>query len=257
MKVRLWFKVLLIILLFALGLFIAGLIYPIIGLLFAANMEKRQRDQLKSLWFKCFNALIGLRISQEGNPLEKTSFLVSNHVSWVDIAVLSHFFPAYFVAKNDILSWPVIGYLAKQGGTIFIRRGDKKQVMATAERMVWLIKQNSTVIVFPEGTTTSGDDVLPFHASLFQPALLTKANIQPVALHYLNESKALAPFIGDDAFLPHMLRILSMDKVEVRVVFLPVINTAGKSRQAVCNEARELITNSVLQPHPKAKAISV
>jgi lyso-ornithine lipid O-acyltransferase len=256
LKIRLYYKISSIILLFAIGLVIAGIVYPVINLLCTKNYAKLQRDRLKSIWFNWFNMIIGLHIIQEGEPLKKTHFLVSNHVSWLDIAVLGRFFPAYFVAKSDILSWPVIGYLAKQGGTIFIRRGDKKQVMATAERMVWLIKQNSTVIAFPEGTTTKGDMVLPFHASLFQPALLTKTSIQPVALQYLGEAKEQAPFIGDDEFIPHLIKILSMDKIEVRVVFLPSINTAGKNRNSVSYEARELILENIDKEHRKVTAIS-
>ncbi len=257
LKIRLGYKLSLITLLFFIGLIIAGVIYPTLGLVCAAGSAKQKRDWLKKIWLRYFNLIVGLQVIKEGEPLDKTTFLVSNHVSWLDIIVLGRFFPAYFVAKSDILGWPVIGYLAKQGGTIFIRRGDKQQVMATAEKMVWLIKQNSTVVAFPEGTTTKGDEVLPFHASLFQPAILTKTNIQPVALHYLGEAKDQAPFIGDDAFIPHLLRILAMDKIEVRVVFLPVINTVGKSRQSVSNETRELISGSIAQPHRKVMAISV
>jgi len=80
--------------------------------------------------------------------------------------------PAYFVAKSDILSWPVIGYLSKQGGTIFIHRGNKKHIKTTTEKMAWVLKQNRNIIAFPEGTTTQGDEVRGFHASLFQPVAL-------------------------------------------------------------------------------------
>jgi lyso-ornithine lipid O-acyltransferase len=258
LKIRLYSKISLIVLLFIVGLLISALVYPALGLLGTKKFAKHERDRLKSIWFRCFNRIVGLRISTEGKLLEKSAFLVSNHISWVDIAVLSSFFPAHFVAKSDILSWPVIGYLAKQGGTIFIRRGDKKQVMATAEKMVWLIKQNCTVIVFPEGTTTSGDEVLPFHASLFQPALLTKTTVQPVALHYLGESKQQVPFIGDDAFLPHLIKMLGMDKIEVRVDFLPAVSPAGKNRNSISYEAREMISESITQEHHrKGIAISV
>jgi 1-acyl-sn-glycerol-3-phosphate acyltransferase len=116
--------------------------------------------------------------------------------------------------------------------------------------MLWILKQNNNIIAFPEGTTTQGDDVLSFHASLFQPALLTKSAIQPVALQYYGIANQQAPFIGDDEFLPHLIKMLSLDKIEVRVSFLPVINSSGRDRQSVSIEARELIlkaiTNNVL-----------
>lgn len=245
LKIRLCYKVALIALLFISGLIIAAIIFPALDALCTPARAKHQRDALKMAWLKWFGAIVGLHISKEGEVPNKPCLLVSNHISWLDIIVLGSFAPAHFVAKRDILAWPVIGYLAKQGGTIFVRRGDRQQAKVTAEQMVWQLKQNSTVIAFPEGTTTQGDGVLPFHASLFQSALLTKANIQPVALEYMGVAKGNAPFIGEDGFVPHLLKMLSLDKMEVRVAFLPGINTAGKSRHSVSNEARAMILDSI------------
>ena len=170
---------------------------------------------------------------------------MSNHISWLDTIVIGQYLPAYFVAKSDILSWPVIGYLSRQGGTIFIRRGDKKHIKATTEKMIWVLKQNGNIIAFPEGTTTKGDQVLGFHASLFQPALLTKSAIQPVALQYQGSAKEHAPFIGDDDFIPHLIKILSLDKIEARVCFMPVIKSSGRDRHSFGVEAREMISEEI------------
>ena len=173
LKLRLLYKLSLIILLFSYGLLIAGVIFLALDVLFTAKIAKSKRDALKMHWLKRFSAIMNLRITQEGELPIQTALLVSNHISWLDIIVIGQYLPAYFVAKSDILSWPVIGYLAQQGGTIFIRRGNKKQIKATTEKMAWMLKQNRNIIAFPEGTTTQGDEVLNFHASLFQPALLT------------------------------------------------------------------------------------
>ena len=245
MKVRLCYKIVQIVLLFIGGLAIAGIIFPILGVLCKPAYAKQKRDALKLAWLKWFSAILNLQIINEGELPNKPRLLVSNHISWLDIIVLGCFSPAHFVAKSDILAWPVIGYLAKQGGTVFVKRGDKQQVKAIAEEMVWLLKQNSTVIAFPEGTTTDGDGVLPFHASLFQPALLIKAPVQAIAIHYEGAAKRLAPFIDEDDFVPHLIRMLSLDKIEVRVVFHPTISTVGKDRQSVSNEARAMILESV------------
>jgi 1-acyl-sn-glycerol-3-phosphate acyltransferase len=163
----------------------------------------------------------------------------------LDIIVIGQYLPACFVAKSDISSWPVIGYLARQAGTIFIRRGDKQHIRTTAEKMVWLLKQSSNIIAFPEGTTTKGDEVLQFHASLFQPALLTRSAIQPVALQYQGAAKEHAPFVGDDDFVPHLIKMLTLDKIEVRLSFLPVINNTGKNRHAVSLETRDMIWEKI------------
>ncbi|WP_411725869.1 lysophospholipid acyltransferase family protein [Methyloglobulus sp.] len=257
LKIRLCYKVVLITLLFISGLIIVAIIFPALDVLCTPSYAKHQRDALKMAWLKWFGVIVGLRVSKEGEALNRPCLLVSNHISWLDIIVLGRFTPAHFVAKSDILAWPVVGYLAKQGGTIFVRRGDKQQAKATAEQMVWQLKQNSTVIAFPEGTTTKGDGVLPFHAFLFQSALLTKANIQPVALEYMGVAKGHAPFIGEDTFVPHLIKILSLDKIEVRVAFLAEINTAGKNRHFVSNEARAMILDSVTGEKDKNQATAI
>lgn len=247
LNIRLCYKIFLITFLFINGLLIAALIFPTLSLLLKPAHAKGKRDALKKTWLKWFRGIVGLHIAREGEPLASPLLLVGNHISWLDIIVLGSLIPANFVAKSDILSWPVIGYLAKQAGTIFVRRGIKQQVQETAEQMIWLLKQDSAVIAFPEGTTTQGDQVLPFHASLFQPALLTRSAIQPVALHYLGIAKEQAPFIGENAFVPHLIKMLSLDKIQVRVVFLSAINTSGKNRHSVSNETRAAILESIAE----------
>jgi len=240
-KLRLLYKLFLIILLFSYGLIIVGVFFPVLNLLCSANQAKSKRNALKTHWLTIFSTIVNLCVIKEGELPKQGALLVSNHISWLDIIVIGQYLPAYFVAKSDILSWPIIGYLSRHGGTIFIRRGDKKHIKATTEKMVWVLKQNSNIIAFPEGTTTKGDEVLGFHASLFQPALLTRSAIQPVALQYQGAAKQQAPFIGDDDFIPHLIKILSLDKIEVRVCFLPVIKSSGRDRHSVGLEARDMI----------------
>ena len=235
---QLIYRLTLIILLFVAGLIIALGVFPAINAVFPVNKARFHRDLIKKHWLKCFSLIVNLKIEKTGEESAESTLVVCNHISWLDIIVVGQFLPAYFVAKSDILGWPVIGYLARQAGTIFIRRGEKKHILATAERMVWLLKQNSNIIAFPEGTTTIGNQVLNFHASLFQPALLTKSSIQPVAIQYTGQSKDFAPFIGDDAFVPHLIRMLGFEKIEVKIQFLPTINVSGKTRNAICDEAR-------------------
>ncbi|MCK9398244.1 MAG: 1-acyl-sn-glycerol-3-phosphate acyltransferase [Methylobacter sp.] len=249
-KIRLYYKLFLVLVLFINGLFIAAGIFPTVNFLNSAANAKIKRDALKTRWLRRFSAIVNLHIIKDGELPEHRAILVSNHISWLDIIVIGQYLPACFVAKSDIASWPVIGYLARQGGTIFIRRGDKQQIRTTAEKMAWLLKQNSHIIAFPEGTTTKGDEVLNFHSSLFQPALLTRSAIQPVALQYQGIAKEHAPFVGDDGFVPHLIRMLSLDKIEVQLSFLPAINSSGKNRHAVSTETRDLIWEKISEYSP-------
>jgi 1-acyl-sn-glycerol-3-phosphate acyltransferase len=251
--VQLYYKLFLIILLFINGIIIAAAIFPALTFLYPVTEAKSRRDAIKTFWLKSFSAIVNLHIVKKGELPEQGALLVSNHISWLDIIVIGQYLPAYFVAKSDILNWPVIGYLARQGGTIFIRRGDKKHILATAEKMVWLLKQNSNIIAFPEGTTTCGDKVLNFHASLFQPALLTHSPVQPVAIQYRGIAREQAPFVGDDAFVPHLIKMLRLKKIEVHLTFLPLINSSGKNRHSISHETREIIQEQISTDSPALK----
>ena len=88
--------------------------------------------------------------------------------------------------------------------------------------------------------------LLQKNSPLFQPAILTKAPIQPIAIEYIGPSKELAPFVGDDDFVSHLLRVLKMEKIELVISFLPVIRSAGRDRISVCHEARESIVDKVV-----------
>jgi 1-acyl-sn-glycerol-3-phosphate acyltransferase len=257
LKIRLLYKLTQIVILFCYGIIIAAIVFPFLNLLCSFNVAKRSRDALKLHWLRLFSRILNLSITQSGSLPEQGTLLVSNHISWVDIIVLGQFLPAYFVAKSDILSWPIIGFLSRQAGTIFIRRGDKKQIKIISEKIIWALKQQGNVIAFPEGTTTQGDDVLSFHASLFQPALLAKSNIQPIAIEYLGESKQQTPFVGDDDFIPHLLKMLSLDKIEVEVTFLSQLKPAGKDRQGLSAEAREMIADVITKPVLRNSLVSV
>jgi 1-acyl-sn-glycerol-3-phosphate acyltransferase len=244
-KIRLCCKLALIVLLFFIGFLIASGLFPTINILFSPRTARKQRDAIKIIWLRWFSAIVKLRIVKRGAIPSQPVLLASNHISWLDIIVLGQFLPGCFVAKNDISRWPVIGFLSRQAGTIFIRRGDKKQILETAEKMAWVLKQNGSIFAFPEGTTTNGDEVLGFHASLFQPALLTKSAIQPVALQYSGAAKEMAPYIGEDIFVPHLLQILTLDKIEVTLSFLPLIDNWETNRNAVSAETRKMISEAL------------
>jgi 1-acyl-sn-glycerol-3-phosphate acyltransferase len=244
-KLRLYSKASRLVLLFLAGFLIAGGIFPAFGLLLPPVKAKQRRDAIKVRWLQSFSRILNLKVIKKGGVAEFPAFIVCNHVSWLDIIVLGQFVPGCFAAKSDIADWPVIGYLSRQAGTVFIRRGDKKQILQNTEMMAWQLRQNVNILVFPEGTTTDGGEVLEFHASLFQPALLTKAAIQPAALRYVNAAEKTAPFIGDDEFVSHLMKMLALEEIEVRLDFLPLLDIEGKTRNGISSEARNRIVASL------------
>lgn len=244
-KLRLFCKACQLIFLFALGVALASMAFPVIDRLMVLLKAKHCKDRIKQIWLQIFGRILGLKISVEGYPVARPKFLVSNHISWVDIIVLGQKLPGCFVAKCDILTWPVIGFMSRKANTIFIRRGDKRQILQTAECITWHFQQQGNVMAFPEGTTTAGEEVLGFHASLFQSALRTCTPIQPVALKYYGDAAVAAPFVGDDEFLPHLLKMLTLEKIEVTLKFLPAIDGTHRHRNDVSAEARMLIAEAV------------
>lgn len=256
-KLRLSIKLLRIALLFGHGLLLAALAFPTLDFFYSKRDAKARKDRIKTRWLRRFGAIVNLQVNMEGGLPERRAMLVSNHISWLDILVIGQCLPAYFAAKSDIAGWPVIGYLAKQGGTIFIERGNKQQIKTTSERMTWLLRQNGNIIAFPEGTTTRGDVVLNFHSSLFQPALLTRSLIQPVAIRYSGAAKEHAPYVDDDVFVRHLIKMLTLDKIEVQLSFLPVLDGAGKNRHILSAEARNMIEEKVLDKSLTAVRASI
>ena len=174
----------------------------------------------------CFNGAsrcLGFRMSTQGTFSNRPVLYVSNHISWSDIPVLGQV-PLRFLSKAEVGRWPVIGWLATQAGTLFIQRGSGKAGQARDEIARTLLNGQS-VLVFPEGTTTAGVTVLPFHSRLLHAAADAGVDIHPLSIGYLRNGHPdhLAPFIGDDEFQHHLMRMLRQPAVEVGVIAHPVV----------------------------------
>ncbi|RII99376.1 1-acyl-sn-glycerol-3-phosphate acyltransferase [Achromobacter sp. K91] len=198
------------------GLLCVGLVYPLIG--------PKSRAWLNRRWSRCLMAFCGLRVVLKGEPrLTGPVLLVANHVSWIDIFVLNSARATSFVAKSEIRSWPIIGWLVAGAGTLFIERGQRHAVHAMGESMQARFKQGDAVGLFPEGTTSAGFELLPFHASLFEPARSAAVEIQPVALRFLQHGKrsGYAAFVGEESLVANLWRVLGVTGLAVEVVFLP------------------------------------
>lgn len=163
---------------------------------------------------------LGLDIHQHGSPSENTVLFVSNHISWADIPILGSIAPIRFLSKAEVGQWPVIGWLAQQAGTLFIRRGGG-QARRVRDQIAENLQAGENVLVYPEGTTSAGLTVLPFHGLLLRAAPESNMAVQPVTIAYRRAGRPdhLAPFIADDEFHSHLLRMLRQPSARVDVVF--------------------------------------
>jgi 1-acyl-sn-glycerol-3-phosphate acyltransferase len=167
---------------------------------------------------------------------------VGNHLGYLDVVALSASCPAIFVSKDDLAGWPVMGYLGKSVGTLFLDRARTRAVAEVGEAMRAAFAAGVSVIVFPEGTTTTGDRVGDFHSSLFEPALRADVPVRPVALSYA--TAGLAAWVGDASFVPHFWRLLRARGLTARLVF-GTARTGHSDRRAAARAAREWIVDAL------------
>jgi 1-acyl-sn-glycerol-3-phosphate acyltransferase len=194
---------------------------------------------------------MGLRFETHGLPRPGATLLVANHVSWLDIAAIHAAVPhARFVSKADVLAWPLLGWLIRNAGTLFIERERKRDALRVVHTMAEALQRGETVAIFPEGTTGAGPELLPFHANLLQAAVATGTPVQPAVLRFFDAEHRFSPaaeFLGETTLLQSVWRIASARGLGVRVELLPPIATEHADRRALAEHLRELIAQT-LQP---------
>jgi 1-acyl-sn-glycerol-3-phosphate acyltransferase len=232
-----------------LGLLLAGLaitftIFP--------RLKGRARDRCMIGWSTLLLRSCGTQVREVVAPgAESLSvqgggrMLLLNHISWLDIFTIDAVAPASFVAKSEIARWPLAGTLVSRVGTVFIERGRRHAVHAVIRQLAGRMREGWRAAVFPEGTTTDGTRLLPFHGNLIEAALESGAPVVPVGLRYVDADGSLsaAPYyVGDITFLESLWRITGHPRIVVEMHVLPAIATdAGATRQEVARRAREAI----------------
>ena len=167
--------------------------------------------------------------------------VAANHVSWLDIFALQAVSPTRFVAKSEVRDWPLAGWIAERAGTLFIRRGLRREAARTNEHVHVALAAGDCIGIFPEGTTTDGDTLLKFHASLFEPAVASAAPVHPCAIRYQHGDGSLCramAYVGDLSFMQSLGLAIRQRGVIARVRFAPIVQTAGSSRREVASAAR-------------------
>jgi 1-acyl-sn-glycerol-3-phosphate acyltransferase len=216
--------------------------------------SKARREQSVTIWSRKLLRILDVRVRSRGMRPRSASrplMLVANHVSWLDIHVLHALTPARFVAKSDMLAWPLIGRLAEAAGTLFVDRARRRDAARINEHIVDAFRHGDCVGIFPEGTTTHGDHLRKFHGSLLQPAIQHEAMLIPVALRYLGDGGGIdraVGYVGKTTLLQSFLAVLTRPTIRVRVAFLSPIEAAGHSRRDLARCAEFAIADSLKIP---------
>ena len=220
------------------GMAICATIFPFLG-------EDKRNWHIRR-WSKKLLAICNVTVEQAAGsaPVLEHSMVVANHVSWLDIFVVHSLYPSHFVAKAEIRSWPLAGWLAEKAGTVFIARGNRRDLRHIFKGLVHSLEQGERVAFFPEGTTAAQGSLLPFHANLFEAAIDAKAMVQPFALSYQDAGGAAHPavdFIGETSFAQSIMWILNGPRVHARLTVLPPVDGTGAHRRELAEVTHQAI----------------
>ena len=236
------------------GLAIVGLWYP--------TLNEAGRHARIAWWAAGLLRALGMRLQVQDNPRPGAKLIVANHVSWLDIMAIHAVCPqARFVSKADVRRWPLVNRLVDAAGTLYLERENRRDALRVVHQMADALAIGQTVAVFPEGTTSDGRTLLPFHANLLQAAIVQAIPVQPVALRYADAEQPIsaATRYVDNVSLARSLWWLACGEgLVVHVHLLPALGSAHAERRALAARARQAIADELLphgcQPRPALTA---
>ena len=205
---------------------------------------------LTTLYHRLLAAILGIRVVIKGRPASGPLIVLANHASWIDIVAIASIVPVAFVAKREVRTWPVIGWLARLQRSVFIDR-DRHRTIAVAQRdIASRIRSGYAVVIFPEGTSTDGTVVLPFRPALIESArgvfgfddAIEAVSIQPLAITYVGYGERTAVWERDDPtpFFLHLVRFLASPGVRVLIEWGdPIDFVRTSNRKMVCLAAED------------------
>lgn len=212
-------------------------------------LTRAQRAEWLHHWCAVGMDRLGITIEHRG-AFPAGGLLVSNHLSYLDILALSATAPCAFVAKSEVRDWPIYGWMARLAGTVFVDRTRTADTPRAAGEIEQALAEGIPVVLFPEGTSSDGSTVLPFRSPLFQPAIDRKAPLTPARVGYRLEGDGSVAndicYWGDMTFLPHLLRLLSLEHITAVLSFGDSI-AQFPDRKTAARDTRDLVAALALQ----------
>ncbi len=215
----------------------------------------RLRRRILQVWSRGLLQIFNVHIEiAAADPLHrlKHGLIVTNHISWLDVFVLNAVIPMRFVAKSEVRSWPVIGWLCARAQTLFIERGKARSAARINVHLVSLLQQGGCLAVFPEGTTTDGTTVAHFHSSLLQPAIDAAVPIHPIAIRYQDKRGAhnkAAAYIDEISFGTSLKNILCSPEIRVQLVGTKALDSHEWDRRSLTRMAHQHISETLHAMH--------
>ncbi len=198
----------------------------------------QERAKWLRLWSRQFLRILHVEVTQEGAPPER-GILASNHLSYVDILALGSLHQFVFVSKSEVASWPVVGPVTKLAGTLYVNRQQKSDVVRLGEETERVVNAGVVVVLFLEGTSSDGSEVLPFRSSLLAPAEAHGWPVTGAWIHYEVEDGIAGEDVcywGDMTFGPHFFKLMRKRRIKARVKFGSALSNAA-DRKEMAREA--------------------
>jgi 1-acyl-sn-glycerol-3-phosphate acyltransferase len=212
---------------------------------------KRQQEKIIQFWCKRLLSIFEIKVEVQGLDSflsnQKQYLMVANHISWMDIIVIQSIKPSIFVAKSDVASWPLFGWVAQMTGTIFIKREKVSDIKKALKKMKRRLIKRS-VCIFPEGTSTNGRYLLPFKSNLFQSSIDTNKSILPLCLRYKQKGiySDKPAFVDDMSLVDSIMKIKNENDISVEVDVLQPIRPQG-NRKELAVYIQEIIHKNLSQ----------
>lgn len=209
-------------------------------------VRKNRRLHARATWlhgwcrFAC--RVLGICLTKQGS-MPSSGLLVCNHLSYVDIVVLSSIRPCVFVAKRDVASWPLFGWLARAAGAIFVDRDRRFLSVETVDRIREAIASGTAVVLFPEGTSSDGSTVLPFKSALLESIVQLRCTVGSASVEYALDNGSVADEVcywRDMTLVPHLLNLFFKREIRANYSFSPAKVRDGNRKQ-IAHELRDEI----------------
>jgi len=224
-------------------LFLAALNYGI----HCALWPRQSLPSARAAWLQSSSRRL-LRVfrieTQFNGNIPSRGLLVCNHLSYLDILVLAALAPCVFVAKQEVKHWPVFGWFAKLAGTVFVHREQRIQVGQTVDRIETALQTGMLVVLFPEGTSSDGQTVLPFKSSLLEPAVRQTHPLSAALIQYALEDGEVGQEVcywKDMTLVPHLIKLCSKRAVQASVHFKQLREGNADRKQLARELHREIL----------------
>ena len=230
--------------------FFVVLVAPVQAL--ARRMNWPVQRAIQKLFCRTVCRVIGVEVIPLGGlPAAAPQFVVANHVSWTDILAIASLYPLVFLAKSEVAGWPVLGFLARLQGTVFVDRGNRQEIPRVNAALAGVLAAGRDVVVFAEGTSSDGTKLLKFNASHFAMLRDLAKNgavaVIPTAFAYFPRGEVAKSrngfdvgWYGDMSFLPHLWSLMRRGGARCHIMFGEALDPAAfADRKALAEAARD------------------